>query len=299
MNTSSALSSDRSCLAITGLRVSEFRDLVESFRLNWNEYIHTRHPERIRKLGGGRTGQLKTVEEKLLFILFYLKAYPTYDVLAFVVQFHRTRACQQVLMLLPILEKTLGRKLVLPQRKISSVEEFLEKFPEAKDVFGDGSERRIQRPKSKKGQNKTYSGKKKSHTRKQIVLADEDRRILVLTPTKSGRRHDKKLADKSEVFTNLPPRVSLWLDTGFVGVQKQHANTLIPKKRTKGKPLTYEEKQNNKLISSFRVVVEHAISGMKRYQCLQHPYRNRRNRLDDLFSVLSAGLWNYHLSFNT
>ena len=93
--------------------------------------------------------------------------------------------------------------------------------------------------------------------------------------------------------------MSLWLDTGFVGVQKQHSNTLIPKKKSRGSPLTEDDKQNNKLISSFRVVVEHAIAGMKRYQCLQQPYRNRKTKLDDLFSLLSAGLWNYHLSFSS
>lgn len=297
MNIVAALKSDRLCASLTGLRVAEFRDLAESFRLNWNEYLHTRHPDRKRKLGAGRIGQLKTVEEKLLFALFYLKVYPTFDVLAFIVQFHRTRACQQALMLLPILEKTLGRKLVLPERKISSIEEFLAKFPEAKDVFGDGTERKIQRPKGKKQQNKTYSGKKKLHTRKQIVVSDEHKRILVLTPTKSGRRHDKKLADKSGLFTHIPPSVTLWLDTGFWGVKKDHSNTLIPKKKTKGHPLTEEDKLNNRLISSFRVAVEHAIAGMKRYQCLNHAYRNHKSRLDDLFSLLSAGLWNYHLSF--
>lgn len=297
MNVGSALQSDRLCASLTGLRVAEFKDLAESFRLNWEEYAHTRKPERKRKLGGGRTGQLGTTEEKLLLALFYLKSYPTYDVLSFVVGFHRTRACQWTLMLLPILEKTLGRKLVLPERKISSVEEFLRKFPEAKDVFGDGTERRIQRPKSQKRQNKAYSGKKKAHTRKQIVLSDANRRILVLTPTKSGRRHDKRLSDKTGIFQNLPPAVTAWLDTGFQGVKKDHPNSLIPKKKTRGHPLTEEDKQENKLISSFRVIIEHAIGGMKRYQSMQHPYRNRKPRLDDLFSLLSAGLWNYHLAF--
>src|SRR3989344_2247633 len=297
MNVTAALYSDRTCLSLTGLRRAEFKNLAESFRLNWEEYAHNRKPDRKRKIGGCRIGQLGTAEDKLLFALFYLKSYPTYDVLAFIVQFHRTRACQWTLMLLPILEKTLGRKLVLPDRKISSVEEFLKKFPEAKDVFGDGNERRIQRPKNQKRQNKTYSGKKKTHTRKQIVLADEHKRILVLSPTKSGRRHDKRLADKSGLFANLPHSVTAWVDTGFVGVQKDHPNTLIPRKRSRGKPLSEEDKQNNRLISSFRVVVEHAIGGMKRYQCLQQPYRNRKPRLDDLFSLLSAGLWNYHLAF--
>jgi hypothetical protein len=292
----SALHSERTCLSLTGLSIAEFEDLVESFRWNWDEHLHTRKPQRKRKIGGGRTGQLGTIEEKLFFILFYLKSYPTYDVLSFIVQFHRTRACQWTLALLPVLEKTLGRRLVLPERKITSVEEFLSLFPDVLDVFGDGTERRIQRPKGKKRQNKTYSGKRKNHTRKQIVLADEKKRILVLTKTKSGRRHDKRLADKEEVFTNLPPHIAVWLDTGFQGIAKQHANTLIPKKRRRSKPLTDEEKKNNKVISSFRVVVEHAISGMKRYNCMQYPYRNRKSGLDDFFALLSAGLWNYHLN---
>ena len=299
MNVAAALHTNRACLALTGLNVAEFNALIPQFAQVYLEYQHTSRTDRVRAIGAGRIGQLRSIEEKLLLILFYLKSYPTFDVLAFVANFHRTRACQWCLRLFPLLEKTLGRKLVLPQRKISSVEEFLRLFPDAKDVFGDGSDRRIQRPKNPKRQNKTYSGKKKAHTRKQIVLADEHKRILVLTPTKSGRRHDKRLSDKAGIFTHLPAHVTAWLDTGFTGVQKQHPNTLIPRKRSRRQPLSDEDKAANRLISSFRVVVEHAIGGMKRYQCLQQPYRNRKPRLDDLFSLLSAGLWNYHLSLAT
>ncbi len=42
-------------------------------------------------------------------------------------------------MVLPVLTKTLGNELVLPKRKISSPEEFFELFPEAKEVFIDGT----------------------------------------------------------------------------------------------------------------------------------------------------------------
>jgi hypothetical protein len=38
----------------------------------------------------------------------------------------------------------------MPEKKINSMEEFLEKFPEAKDLFVDGVERPIQRPKDKR-----------------------------------------------------------------------------------------------------------------------------------------------------
>lgn len=299
MNVAAALHTNRMCASLTGLQVREFEDLVSQFEWNYKEYRIRLKPARQRAFGGGVKGKISTIEEKLLFVLMYLKTYPTIDVLSFTVGFDRSRASRWVQTLFPVLEMTLKRKLVLPERKISSVEEFYRKFPGVKEVFADGAERRIQRPKNKKRQNKTYSGKKKAHTRKNIVLADKNKRIILLTKTKSGRRHDKRLADKEDVFTNIPEDVAVWLDTGFTGVKRQHFNTFIPAKRRKNHPLTEDEKETNHIISSIRVVVEHALAGMKRYQCLQSPYRNRIPKLDDKFALLSAGLWNYHLSFST
>ena len=305
MRVQTALKSDRLCKSLTGLTVLEFTQLVESFRKNLLEVRIKARSDRLRALGGGRLGQLPQAEDKLFFILMYLKCYPTYDVLGWIVDFHRTRACQQVLFLLPVLEQTLGRQLVLPLRKISSPEEFIRLFPEIKEVFGDATERQIQRPKSQKRQRKLYSGKKKLHTRKNIIMADEKKRILVLTKTKSGRRHDKRLADKENLFQNLPVEVTAWVDTGFEGIQYYHPNTMIPvKKPRKSKhnpnppPLTQKQKESNRLISSFRVVAEHAISGIKRYNCLQQPFRNKIRQLDDTFMLVSAGLWNYHLQLS-
>lgn len=87
----------------------------------------------------------------------------------------------------------------------------------------------------------------------------------------------------------------MWVDTGFQGVLKQHTNTLIPKKATKGKPLTLRDKEENKLISSFRVVVEHAIAGIKRFGVVSQTLRNRKAYFDDLVMELACGMWNLHL----
>lgn len=299
MNIRSALRTDRLCASLTGLTVREFESLTSDFSWNYHEYEAKRKPKRLRRLGGGRNSYIETIEEKLFYILFYMKTYPTFDVASFWVGFHRSKACEWVQTLLPILETTLGRKLVLPQRKISSPEEFLKLYPEVKDVFGDATERRIQRPKDAKRQRKLYSGKKKIHGKKNVILADEKKRILVLTQTKSARRHDKRLADKQNLFQSLPESVAAWLDTGFQGVQKLHLNTYIPVKRRKNRSLTEEEKDNNRIISSFRVIAEHAICGLKRFNCLQHPYRNKKPNTDDQFALLSAGLWNYHLQAST
>ena len=67
----------------------------------------------------------------------------------------------------------MGYKQVLPIRKLSRLEEFIERFPEVKTVIVDGTERPVQRPKDAQRQKEHYSGKKKRHTRKHITAAGE------------------------------------------------------------------------------------------------------------------------------
>src|SRR3989339_2000155 len=266
MNISSALKSNRLCAAMTGITIDEFVNLVPVFTLVSDTMKRERNQERTRKFGGGRKGALKTPEEQLFFALFYLKTYPTVDVLSFLAGFDRSNACRNAQFLFSALTKALGRKLVLPTRQITSVEEFFREFPEAKDIFIDGTERRVQKPVSRKRRKRLYSGKKKATTRKTIVISDDKKRILVLTPTKSGRRHDKRLFDKAMGGTTIPPNVTAWTDTGFQGLQKDHPKTIMPTKATKYHRLTDEEKADNRLISGIRVLSEHAIAGIKRFR---------------------------------
>lgn len=287
-------SNPRLCKALTGLSRAEFDALLPGFANAWH-VIHARKEGRQRKVGGGKKGKLPTIADKLAFVLLYLKCYPTFDLLGFLTGRERTRCCRSVQTLLPVLALTLGRQLVLPKRKVSSVEEFFKAFPEAKEVFVDGTERPVQKPKKLKKRNKLYSGKKKGTTRKTVAVSDGKRRILILTPTKSGRRHDKRIADKYDVIKIIPRMVEVWTDTGFQGIQHAHPNTVMPTKATKNKPLTFEQKQNNRIISSIRIVSEHAIGGIKRLKAASDIYRNKLPNLDDTFTFLAAGLWNFHI----
>lgn len=281
---------------MTGLTIGEFANLVPLFASVTNEMRRERNPKRKRKFGAGHPSALRTPEEQLFFALFYLKSYPTVDVLSFLVGFDRSNACRNAQFLFSALIKALGRKLVLPKRQIRSIDEFFREFPEAKDIFIDGTERRVQKPVSQKRRKRLYSGKKKTTTRKTVVVSDDKKRILVLTPTKSGRRHDKRLFDKAMGGTTIPPSVTAWTDTGLQGLQKDHPNTMMPMKATKYHRLTEEEKTENRLISGIRVLSEHAIAGIKRFRSTTDVYRNRIANLDDTFMLLSAGLWNYHLA---
>ena len=285
--------------AMTGMSLYEFELLVPAFEQAL--YLHKLNkPGRKRKPGGGIKGHLPDASSKLFFILFYLKAYPTMDVLGCLFGKSSGRSTEAVHLYLAVLEKALGRKIQMPLRKINSMEELLLKFPDAKDVFLDGTERPMQRPKKAKQNKRTYSGKKKTHTRKSNILSDSNKRILLVSPAKPGRRHDKRLADRELIAENLPKDVSLWADSGLQGIDKKRppgSISLIASRAYKNRPLTKQQKEENHVISSFRIVVEHAIGGMKRYRAASDKLRNKPGIFDDRVNVVAAGLWNYHLAY--
>ena len=126
-----------------------------------------------------------------------------------------------------------------------------------------------------------------------MIVTDDKKKIIFLTPAKSARRHDKRLADKVQLFDYIPEHIAVWVDTGFQSVLKQHPNTLIPKKTTKSRSLTLRDKEENKLISLFRVRVEHAMAGIKRFGVLSDVLRNRKIYFDDLVMELGCGMWNF------
>ena len=80
-----------------------------------------------------------------------------------------------------LLEKVLGRKLALPERKLESIEEFITRFPSVTEVMIDVTEQPIQRPQDQQKQKDHYSGKKKRHTRKYLILTYRERGVLVLS----------------------------------------------------------------------------------------------------------------------
>ena len=293
MDINKVLNNKRLIKAVLGVSNESFEKLLVIFAQVLKEEAELTKGRK-RAYGGGSNGNIKDPRKKLFFILWYLKVYPTFDVAAYVFASSKSRTQAWAHKILPILEKTLKRKLVLPKRRINSVEEFFQMFPQDKEVMLDGVERPTMRSQKSKTQRKHYSGKKKRHTRKNLVMVNSKKKILLITPTKHGKVHDKKLSDKNMLASHIPKEVSLLVDTGFQGLQKIHENTFIPKKKPRGGLLTDDEKAWNRLISSVRIVVEHAIGGMKRFGATSHVFRNK-NGLDDLFMVVCAGLWNLEL----
>lgn len=119
-------------------------------------------------------------------------------------------------------------------------------------------------------------------------------RKIICTAFSNGKRHDFRLFKESK--TRLHPTIKAVTDTGYQGIQKIHANSELPKKKSKKNPLTREEKINNKKLSSERVLNENVIGSIKRFKVISDRYRNRRKRFALRFNLISAI---YNLELNT
>lgn len=288
-----ALNQDRLLRALTGLNCKAFDALLADFSTLYEQSRQTQ--PRQRAVGGGRKARLLKTQEKLFFILFYFKCYPTFDLAGLIFDMHRSQAHEWMHRLQPILEQTLGEKLVLPERKLDSIEAFLQRFPEVKRVMMDGTERPINRPQDPEAQQSNYSGKKKRHTRKHLAAIDETKRVLVLSKAREGKLHDKRFHDEDDIAGSVPDEIPIEVDLGFQGLQKEYDNIHLPHKKPRGGELSEMQKQENRILSQSRVVCENAFAGVKRYNAVSVIYRNRVENFDDHLMLTAAGLWNFYL----
>ena len=164
-----------------------------------------------------------------------------------------------------------------------------------KQYFVDATEIGIERPQDFDKQKDRYSGKHKKHTIKNTVITNEYSQILFLGNTYAGSVHDKKMLEQDEVL--FPPNSFLWKDLGYVGYLPTNINCFEPHKKPKNKALSKEQKEENKLISSIRIVVEHAISGLKRCRILKDKMRTKIDKTKDTIIEICAGLHNLRLKF--
>jgi hypothetical protein len=284
---------------LTGLNVEAFNKLLQAFKQAYQEDLKKRDQQREeprqRRPGGGQKGALATIEDKLVFILFYFRMYPVQMAQGFFFGMGQPQANEWVHRLTPILNQALGYEMQLPAREPKAIEQVLAECPGLEFII-DGTERPIRRPKDKTRQQQNYSGKKKRHTRKNNVISHKPtRKIKGLSPTVEGKRHDKKLADVQKL--NFPPGSKLWKDTGFQGYDPPGVETFQPTKKPKGRDLTPEERATNAAISKERIGVEHSIGGVKVFRIAHDVFRNLRPGFDDLVMETTCGLHNLRVDY--
>ncbi len=289
LNLERALKQDRLLRALTGLNRQAFDALLPSFEQAYEASRIAAKPERQRAMGGGRKARLESPEAKLFYILFYFKCYPTFDLAGILFDLDRSQTHEWMHGLQPILEVALGEKMVLPARKLRSVEAFVEAFPGVERVMIDATERPMQRPQAAEQHSLNYSGKKRRHKRSHLAAVDQRKRVLVLSKPREGKLHDKKFHHEEDIAGSIPDQIPIELYLGFLGVDKQYDNIHIPHKKPKGGELTQAHKADNRRLSHSRVVCENAFAGMKRYGAVCAVSCNLIEEFDHRLMFTAAG----------
>lgn len=228
----------RDFLAVTGLSGEEFAKLLPAFKAAYDTLYppvltHAGKP-RQRRTGGGVKGVVPRPEDKLLFILAYQKTNPLQTLHGLQFGLRQPQTHYWIHQLLPVLQQALADLGMKPEREGSRVATSLLALEAAPDLAIDGTERRRQRPTDAALQREHYSGKKKAHTDKNILLVNETTcKVVYLGPTAPGKTHDKKATDQAQL--TYPINATLDKDTGFQGYEPGGVLTRQPKKSPKAR----------------------------------------------------------------
>ncbi len=199
-------------LAVTGMNLPQFQTLLPQLERVYGKRERQRKKravstgkKRQRGIGGGAQFA-NDVPDRLLMLLLYYRLYLTQEfmTLLFCAE-HKSVICRGIRQMRPVFETVLpvperARRRILAladkeqkrrEKRISSIEEFREAYPELSFII-DGVEQPKRKPADPEKRKSDYSGKKRRHTRKQIVIGTRAGIIVDQSPAVGGRTHDFK-----------------------------------------------------------------------------------------------------------
>lgn len=271
-------------LAMTGLRVSEFDELVDDVLPAYAaaEEARLERPGRERALGAGHLFAL-SMRDHLLLTVVWLRLYPTHEVLGYLFGVSDSTVWRVIQRVLPVLEQAGRDTMRMPdpgKKRRRTLDTLLQETPGLAVVI-DTFEQRVQRPRTKDEADRWYSGKKKQHTLKsQVAVEEESGQVVDIADSVPGRTADIRLLADSQLLSRLPEGVGGIGDSAYQGIENLHPQGLgaSPRKKPRGKPRPAEDTAFNTAFSRRRIVVEHTIGRMRRYQSITQTDRNHRQR---------------------
>ena len=278
--------------AMTGIKIEVFNELLPYFSEAHQEYLSQYHITGKRRSGYRqyvmyKNSPLPCIEERLAFILSYIKLNPLQEHHADLFGIEQKQCYEYVHGLRIILHKALANAGCMPAQTDKELQLRLSELfnEEEKVLLHDGTEREVPRPQDTEEQKEKYSGKKKKHTVKNALIVSAACAILFVSPTFSGRIHDKTIADTSY---SIPAGFTLLQDSGYQGYAPLGVEIIQPQKKPKGKELTKEQKERNREISVDRVRIEHTIGSVKRARIVKDECRLRKNFVENVFTTCAA-----------
>jgi hypothetical protein len=266
---------------LTGLAVAEFDELVQDVlpALGQAEQRRLSQRPRQRAIGAGRHFELGGRDQILLTVV-WLRQYPIHEVLAYLFGVSDSTVSRVISRVLPLLEQAGRDTMRLPdpgKKHRRTLDALLVDLPEVVVII-DSFEQRVQRPRDRQAADDLYRGKKKQHTLKSQLAVDEEGYIVDVAESVRGPTADLTLLEQSGLLERLPSGVGGIDDLAYVGIDKRHPEGLgaAPRRKPRGQPRPAEDVAYNTAFSRRRIVVEHSIGRVRRFQCLSQADRNHR-----------------------
>jgi DDE superfamily endonuclease/Helix-turn-helix of DDE superfamily endonuclease len=268
--------------SLTGLRLVEFAPLLDDLRPAFTTAETTRHayPERQRAPGAGHPFELAP-RDQILLTLVWLRQYPTHEVLGFLFGVSDSTVSRIIARVLPLLEAAGRATMRMPdpgRKKRRSFDALVADLPELFVVI-DSFEQAVQRPQERTEADTWYSGKKKRHTIKsQVTVNGQTGEICDISESVRGPTADITLLRESGVLERVPEGLGKEGDLAYVGIGALPggSNGATPRRKPRGQERPVEDKAYNKAFSQRRIIVEHSIGRMRRYQAITAPDREHR-----------------------
>lgn len=308
-------------LSCSGMPLALFEQYLPQFEAAFRSCEENRKTRVVRtgkvrmRASGGGGKFAHALADRLLMLLLYYRLYVTQDFLTLLFSgCDKSTICRAIAVMRPVFEAVLPtperqRRRILAlaraeqerRKRIGTLKEFTEAYPELTFLI-DGTEQPKRRPQNPQKQKDDYSGKKKRHTRKQLLTATPSGHIVDQSPSQGGRTHDFTLLKddqiKRKVFSDYADyRTTFYGDSGFQGMADLGLPgqvRLIDRAR-RNHPLTAYQKQINHLRAHIRIPIEHAISRRKKYRIASEVYRNADTQYDQDMNIV-AGLVNLRAS---
>ena len=283
---------------VVGLTVSEFDDLVKDLLPRYVEAEAQRlqRPDRQRDIGAGRKFELDA-RNQLLLVVVWLRIYPTGDVLGYLFGVSAPTVSRILSRVLPLLEQAGRDTMRLPdpgRKRRRQWSELLAMIPEL-TVVVDTFEQAVQRPQDRDDADAHYSGKKKTHTLKSQVAVEADTGYICdVADSVRGPTADIKLLEDSGLLDELPDAVGVGGDLAYIKLTKLRDQGFSPRRKPRGKARPIQDIIYNRVFSHFRIIIEHTIGRMRRFQAISQ--RDRHHRRDHTARTRAiAGLVNRQL----
>jgi len=119
------------------------------------------------------------------------------------------------------------------------------------------------------------------------LLVDGKTGRIICAAHDTGKCHDFKLYAKS-IGNAVLNRIEIKADSGYQGILRLHKNSQTPKKKPKGGSLTEQDKRDNYLLSSQRILIENINAKVKVFKITANKYRNRRKRFGLRMALICA-----------